>query len=62
MTESNLTRREWNILEFIRNKPGVSKEEVVRYMKDDVSRITVLNILHRLDEEHMIVASIIFYL
>jgi hypothetical protein len=44
--------REWKILEFVRNKPGVSKEEVVRHMKDDISRITVLNILHQLEEEH----------
>jgi hypothetical protein len=40
----------------MRDNPGISKEGVVKGMKGDPSRITVLNILNELEEEGWIIA------
>ena len=41
---------------YVRDNPGISKEGVVKGMKGDPSRITVLNILNELEEEGWIIA------
>jgi uncharacterized membrane protein len=57
MFEIDLTERDWKVLEYIRKNSGCSKEDVVRGMKGDPSRITVLNILDKLEEYKMIDAK-----
>ncbi len=56
MSENNLSERELKIFEYIRNNPGRSKEDVARGMKGNPSRITVLKILEKLEQEKMIIA------
>lgn len=55
MSKDKLAERELKIFEYIRNNPGCSKEDVGRGMKGNPSRITVLNILGRLEQEKMII-------
>lgn len=43
------------ILNFIQDNPGKSKEEIVKAMKGNPSRITVLNHIRSLAEDHTIV-------
>jgi len=45
------------ILTYIKSNPGVSKQNVVSAMGGDPSRITVLNMLHRLEKDKMIRAD-----
>lgn len=54
MTE--LTPKMFKIIEYIKQHPGCSKEEVVRGVNGDPSRITVLNIITELERNKMIVA------
>jgi hypothetical protein len=56
MSIEKLDERESKIFEYIRNNPGSSKEDVARGMNGNPSRITVLNILGRLEWEEMIIA------
>ena len=56
MSSEKLDERELRILEYVRNNPGRSKEDVARGMNGNPSRITVLNILGRLEKEEMITA------
>jgi hypothetical protein len=55
MSQSELTERDWKVIEYIKKNPGCSKQDVVRGMKGNPSRITVLNILDRLEYEGMII-------
>ena len=57
MSWSNLTEREWKIIDHITKHPGCSKQDVVRGMDGDPSRITVLNILDQLEAYKMIIAK-----
>jgi predicted transcriptional regulator len=50
-----MSQRDWKILEYIKNNQGCSKQDIVRGMKGDPSRLTVLNCLERLEENKMIV-------
>jgi hypothetical protein len=45
------------VLLYIKSNPGVSKQDVVRGMEGDPSRITVLNILDLLEKDGLIVAK-----
>lgn len=53
--ESGHEFRKKKILKYVVANPGLSKEGIVRGMKGDPSRITVLNILDELEDEKMIV-------
>lgn len=54
MIEPELTERDWKIIKYIKENPGCSKQDVVKGMEGNPSRITVLNILDRLEYEGMI--------
>lgn len=54
MVEPELTERDWKVIKYIKENPGCSKEKVVKGMNGDPSRITVLNILDKLEYENMI--------
>jgi hypothetical protein len=56
LSSEKLDERELRIFEYIRNNPGRSKEDVARGMNGNPSRITVLNILGRLEKEERITA------
>jgi hypothetical protein len=56
MSQADLTERDWRVLQYIKENPNCSKENVVRGMKGDPSRITVINILTKLEQQQMIVA------
>jgi hypothetical protein len=47
--------KDLKIVNYIANQPGCSKEDVVRMMKEENSRITVLNRLHTLNTNGYIV-------
>jgi hypothetical protein len=57
MSWSDLTHREWKMIDYITKHPGCSKQDVVRGMDGDPSRITVLNILDYLEASKMIIAK-----
>jgi len=48
--------RKLKVSRYVRDNPGISKEGVVKGMKGDPSRITVLNTLNELEEEGWIIA------
>jgi predicted transcriptional regulator len=54
MLQNALTPKENKVFQYVKEHPGSSQEEVVRGMKSDPSRITVINILKRLKEYDMI--------
>ena len=55
MEESGHEFRKKKILKYVISNHGLSKEGIVRGMKGDPSRLTVLNILSELEDEKMIV-------
>jgi hypothetical protein len=55
MSSSELDGRDWQIIDIIKKTPGLSKERIVREMKKDAARMTVLNKLDRLEGERFIV-------
>ncbi|MGB7956790.1 MAG: hypothetical protein WCF23_22685 [Candidatus Nitrosopolaris sp.] len=48
--------RKLKVSRYVKDNPGISKEGVVKGMKGDPSRITVLNALNQLEEEGWIIA------
>lgn len=48
--------RKLKISRYLKDNPGISKEGVVKGMKGDPSRITILNTLNELEEEGWIIA------
>ncbi|MGB7638980.1 MAG: BlaI/MecI/CopY family transcriptional regulator [Nitrososphaeraceae archaeon] len=56
MSQPGITKRDWKIIEYIKKNAGCSKQDVVRGMNGDPSRITILNILNKLENERMIIA------
>src|SRR5919197_1878913 len=57
MSWSDLSDREWKIIDYITKHPGCSKQDVVRGMDGNPSRITVLNILDCLEASKLIIAK-----
>lgn len=51
-----ITPKIFKIVEYIKQHPGCSKENVVRGMNGNPSRITVLNIITELEQDKMIIA------
>jgi hypothetical protein len=56
MSHADSSERDLKVLQYIRKNPDCSKENVARGMNGDPSRITVRNILTKLEQEKMIVA------
>lgn len=57
MLESDLSEKDWQILDYIKENPGTSREGVVRGMNGNPSRITVLKILYKLEQYGSIVVT-----
>src|SRR6266571_4178586 len=51
----DLNERDFKVLNYIKENPGTSKEGVVRGLKGNPSRITILNILEELKGNEMLV-------
>ena len=56
MSQPGITKRDWKIIEYIKKNAGCSKQDVVRGTNGYSSRITILNILNKLENERMIIA------
>jgi hypothetical protein len=55
MSQYENTPRDLKIYQYVKEHPGSSQEDVVRGMKGDPSRITVIKSLERLEEYKMII-------
>ena len=54
MPRDNLTPKDLKVFQYVKENPGSSQEQVVRGMKGDPSRLTVIDILKKLEEYNMI--------
>jgi hypothetical protein len=52
--QNDLLAKDLKIFEYVKENPGSSQEQVVRGMNGDPSRLTVINILKKLEEYDMI--------
>ena len=54
LLDINDKSRKEDIINFLRNNPGCSKEELVRGVKNTVSKKTIIKILKELEKEEQI--------
>ena len=61
LLDINDKSRKEDIINFLRNNPGCSKEELVRGVKNTVSKKTVIKILKELEREEIYLNNIKLY-